>query len=320
MAPEKKRSGPPVQVMASMLQGGVLVIPDQADELAKEIVSGYGLFRRSRGNIRIVDSRTGVEVVVNHSWGPVRGRAGNDRNQISATLIYAPEGEFPSGEKIDESMARQRQLASVFIVEQGRKSAEEREERKSILQRRGLVEAAVSTRGTGDASLTISRARRKKPTRRTPIDITTTRANYKLQEGEKRERRGAKIRGAELVSNAPAKKLATASINIPRDASNLADGRGRTYREACGCIVETDLKGATTIRHHCNGGACVLRGEVEPDPVIPWEQLRTLNYVIVPETKKREAGETFTNGSRRYRVAEARNPKGKVIKVGIKIV
>jgi len=42
--------------------------------------------------------------------------------------------------------------------------------------------------------------------------------------------------------------------------------------------------------------------------------------VIVPETKKREAGETFTNGSRRYRVAEARNPKGKVIKVGIKIV
>ncbi|MFH1706282.1 MAG: hypothetical protein ABH867_05240, partial [Patescibacteria group bacterium] len=308
MAPERVRRGPPVQRMFFEAPGGVLTIPPETDEAAKKIISGYRTFDGAsrRGDIRIVDLRLRAkgEAVVNSSWGPVRGSRRRERGDISATVIYAGAASPEKGE-IAECLARQQQLAPLFIVEQGRKSVEEKKKREDFLRGLGLVDVTVSSRETDSAPLTISRARRRKPTRRTPVDITTTRADHKLKQGEERERRAAKNRGAELVSDRPARELAAASTNIPRDASNLADGRGRTWRESCGCEVETDLKGATTVRQHCKGGACVLRSEVETNPIIPWEQLRTLSYIVFSKDKKVNVGETFTNGRRRYRVTEA---------------
>lgn len=287
---------------------------------SKRVISDYIVFKNRDGrDVRVIDrrGRRSVETVVGPSWTRTRRRKPAEKSEISATIVYPGERSLAelTEEEVRDCLDRQRRYAVAFFVKEGVSPLEEREAMEASFKNMGLVKVKATTR-KWPLPMTILRGRKRKPNSSKPVDITETKARFRVDAGVAEVRGTERRRGVVAVDTTEADRVAhAASYNLPRDSRALADGGGRVKTQSCGCVVERGLRGTWTVQRYCKGGSCVLRGEINPDPIMPWDP----KFIITRKATKGQVGDVFTRGRHRYRVGRAKSPKGEIINVGVKI-
>jgi len=296
----------------------------------REIVTDYQLYgQRPSGPIQIVQiSDLGVKEVDKtvdpEFWLPVKPAERKRRIRLAGSVIILEGPIDPERRKHligDSSQSVRKGRGVVIVVEKGISglSKEEKRSRADILEKQGFNKPVISERKVDGEPVVIWRARRPKARKRRTVDISGTRARFRVVNGLRETEEELARKGIVTVSTEKADWLLKNSGNVPRDARRIADGGGRDFETlACGCRLSQMIDGSWIVES-CNTDSCVLDQmeshfkETDVPRIISFETVQESDHFISPQVNRAEVGQIITKrkGDRncRYVVVMAELPK-----------